>query len=263
MEENQRKMLKKVKIILLNNILINNILIIVKKDFLIKKWQNNWAKIEYNSDKAEEENHMGCSQNPKIQKLVKETNNTIKKSIKKYFYDSKTVLDLGCGTGAYLINFSEQASLTGIDLNESFLIEAKRKIPSLKTIYGNFLKVNLENKYDLIVAIGVLMYIEPSSIANFFKKLSTSLNSGGKIFFQYSHALSLKDIYYHDLSYVRYSPAYLEKVMEPFFSVLEHKHFFDNRTVNKFDTIKYFFPNNKKNRTDTIQNTYLLIAQKK
>lgn len=256
-------MLKKSRIILLNNILVNNILILIKKDFLVKKWKNNWSEIEYNPDKAEEENYMGCSQNSIIQKFVKETSNTIKKSIELYFYDSKTVLDLGCGTGAYLTNFSEQASLTGIDLNESFLREAKKNIPSLKTIHGNFLKVNLENKYDLIVAIGVLMYIEPSSITNFFKKLSRSLNCGGKIFFQYSHALSLKDIFYNDLSYVRYSPAYLEKVMEPFFSILEHKHFFDDRTVNKFDTIKYFFPNNKKNRTDTIQNTYLLIAQKK
>lgn len=256
-------MLKKVRIILLNNILINNILILIKKDFLIKKWKNNWIEIEYNHAKKEEENHMGCSQNSTIQQFVKETNNTIKKSIDKYFYDSKSVLDIGCGTGAYLINFSEKASLTGVDLNESFLREAKKKIPSLKTIHGNFLKVNLENKYDLIVAIGVLMYIEPSSITNFFEKLSISLNRGGKIFFQYSHALSLKDIFYNDLSYVRYSPAYLEEVMEPFFSVLEHKHFFDDRTVNKFDTIKYFFPNNKKNRIDTIQNTYLLIAQKK
>lgn len=258
-----KKIFNRTRNLLLNNLIVNNLLILIKKDHLIKKWKNNWTKMKYDSTKIDEDNYMGCSQNSTIQQFVKDTNNTIKKSIDKYFYDSKSVLDIGCGTGAYLINFSEQESLTGIDLNESFLREAKKNIPSLETIHGNFLKVNLVNKYDLIVAIGVLMYIEPSSITNFFEKLSISLNGGGKIFFQYSHALSLKDIFYNDLSYVRYSPAYLEEVMEPFFSVLEHKHFFDDRTVNKFDTIKYFFPNNKKNRIDTIQNTYLLIAQKK
>lgn len=256
------KIFNRLRNIFLNNILVNNVLIILKKDYLIKKWKNNWAYIEYDKEKSPEQN-VGCSPDFKIQKLARETHSTIKAKTAEHFSNAKSVLDIGCGTGVYLKDFPEHFSLTGIDLNDPFLKVAKHAVPSAKFIKGDYMKIDLEEKYDLIITLGFLMYIEPSTLKDFFQKLNQDLNIGGKIFFQYSHALLLKDVLYSDLSYVRYSPTHIEKVISPFFNIIEHKHFFDNRTVENYDRDRYYFPNGKNNRVDTIQNTYLLIAEKK
>ena len=38
------------------------------------------------------------------------------------------------------------------------------------------MKIDLEEKYDLIITLGFLMYIEPSTLKDFFQKLNQDLN---------------------------------------------------------------------------------------
>lgn len=257
-----RKLYNKFREILLNNIIVNNFLILIKRDYLIKKWQNNWANLNYDHEKSPQEN-VGCSHLPELQKYADETHQILVKKIEQHFCKFNSVLDIGCGTGLYLRDFPNNWSKTGVDLNQDFLDVAKGLVPGVNTKHGDYLNLDFNEKFDLIISIGVLMYIEPSSLKKFFKKMNNDLNRGGKIFFQYSHALLLIDIYYSDLSYVRYTPRYIEKTIAPFFDVIEHKHFFDDRIVQKYDKEKYYFPNGKRNRVDTVRNSYMLIAQKK
>jgi 2-polyprenyl-3-methyl-5-hydroxy-6-metoxy-1,4-benzoquinol methylase len=257
-----KKIFNRIRNITLNNVVTNHVLILVKKDYLIKKWRNNWADMEYNTEMSPQEN-VGCSHSPLVQGFADKTHAVLKQKIKENFSDKKTVMDMGCGTGLYLKDFPEEFSLTGIDLNAEFLKVAEEIVPRIKTIHGNYLHIDINEKYDVIISIGVLMYIEPSSLKKMIKKLFDNLNVGGKIFFQYSHALLYKDLVFSDLSYVRYSPTYFEKALAPYFTIIEHKHFFDDRTVEKYDKDRYYYPNGKEDRVDTVQNSYLLIAEKK
>ena len=256
------KLINRSFMLVLNNIITNNILILFKKDFLIKKYLNNWEKKEYDSEKSPQEN-VGYSHIPEIQKYFEKSHGILKNKVKKYFNNSNTVLEIGCGTGLFLRNFPENFKKTGQDLNIDFLKIALNSDPKLNIIHGDFLNVEINEKFDVITCIGVLMYIPPSKINLFFDKINNLLNDNGKIYFQYSHALLLKDTLYSDLSYVRYRPKFIEKKIKNKFKVLEHKHFFDNRKITNYDKNRYYFPNGKNNRVDTIKNSYLLIAQKK
>lgn len=255
------RIINKLLLKLLNNIITNNILILLNRDVLIKKYINQWEHKNYDSDKSPQEN-VGYSHIPEIQEYFEKSHDILKSKIKKYFSDNKSVLEIGCGTGLFLKNFPKDLKKTGQDLNKEFLKIALKSQPELNIIHGDFLKVDIVDKYDLITCIGVLMYIPPSKIDLFFDKIHSHLNENGKIYFQYSHALLIKDILYNDLSYVRYKPKFIENKIMNKFKIMEHKHFFDDRKISSYDKNRYYFPNGKKNRVDTIKNSYLLIAQK-
>jgi len=245
---------------ILNNIVTNFILIIIRKDNLIKNRKNNWVKKEYNENVSLQEN-TGCS--ACIQELVNLSHDALKITTKNYLKNGDNILDIGCGPGLFLKDFSDDKKIFGIDLNKPFLEKAKQLIKNGVFINGNYLKIKLDEKMNLIYLFSVLMYIEPSNINKFFKKISNDLAENGILFIQYPHALQLKDIFFYDLSYVRYSPFLIEKIAKKYFTIIEHKHFFDDRKVNIYDSKYYYFPDGKNSRLDTLQNTYLLIAKKK
>ena len=84
-----------------------------------------------------------------------------------------SVLDVGCGFGRIgaLLTQVRDVSYTGIDLSPQMLESARRKIPN-----GYFRKVSLEafgptHRYDLVLAVEVLMHINPTRIGEFVAKL--------------------------------------------------------------------------------------------
>jgi len=67
------------------------------------------------------------------------------------------VLDIGCGTGRHLLEFSVYTPyLTGIDISSKMLAYAKEKlqhIPHAKLIHGNWMETfTAENEFDLVFA---------------------------------------------------------------------------------------------------------------
>ena len=255
------KIKKKAVKTFLNNIIVNNILIFFKKDYLITKWICDWTKWGFDEKLTLQEN-VGFSHHPLIQEYVNITHQKIKQILIKLVKPKGQVLDFGCGTGLYLNTLKNNFSLSGIDMNSLFLEQAKKHIPECKFYYGDFQTAVFENKFDAIYSVSVLQYIVPSNLQAFFDKAYDLLNDNGILLLDYSHALSKKDIYYSDLSFVRYSPALIEKKAYKF-SIIMHSHFFDTeKKIMQYDKSPYFFPDSKI-RIDTIQNSYLLVAQKK
>ena len=67
------------------------------------------------------------------------------------------VLDIGCGTGRHLLEFSAYTSyLTGIDISSNMLAYAKEKlkhIPQVQLIHGSWMNTfTTENEFDLVFA---------------------------------------------------------------------------------------------------------------
>lgn len=94
-----------------------------------------------------------------------------------------SVLDVGCGPGQYLLDYAEQGAkrIVGIDFSRKMIELAfarTRIFPNAGRIFefkaGNFADLELEDKFDLIVAMGFFDY-ESSPLDSLKKMRSKSL----------------------------------------------------------------------------------------
>lgn len=121
---------------------------------------------------------------------TKETN-LIKTILKKYLPNSKSLLDLGCGTGLYSnlitkLNFN----VVGVDRSSNMLSIANQKYKKNKKL--SFIKSSIENiklnkKFDIISALfHILSYQRSESeIDKFFSKSYLHLNKNGILIFDF------------------------------------------------------------------------------
>ena len=66
---------------------------------------------------------------------------------------SKTLLDVGCGTGEHLKYLSGHFLCTGLDISEEMISKAKKKVPNAKFIVANMRDFKLQDKFDVITCL--------------------------------------------------------------------------------------------------------------
>jgi ubiquinone/menaquinone biosynthesis C-methylase UbiE len=109
----------------------------------IKKYEEKDKRL-YNKDYFLQKNRF-------TKKQVAARNNVYKKEISKLErqIDTGEILDVGCGTGIFLSNFSEKWKKYGCDISSWGLKEAGQK--GIKVYHGEFDKIDFENKkFDVI-----------------------------------------------------------------------------------------------------------------
>jgi 2-polyprenyl-3-methyl-5-hydroxy-6-metoxy-1,4-benzoquinol methylase len=78
----------------------------------------------------------------------------------------KTVLDAGCGSGQYVVEFAKQGKhVTALDFAESMLKIAKKSVndqnlTGVDFVQADFVEHNFSKKYDAVCAMGFFDYIE-------------------------------------------------------------------------------------------------------
>lgn len=100
--------------------------------------------------------------------------------------DNSTILDIGCGTGAFSKTFSiEGHTLTGVDISEKMLLHAKKR--GLNTIYGNIIEgLDFENKtFDHVISAYVTHGLDRDKRKQLLLEASR-LSKGIVIFHDYS-----------------------------------------------------------------------------
>ncbi|GHS87313.1 hypothetical protein FACS189487_03230 [Campylobacterota bacterium] len=105
---------------------------------------------------------------------------------------AKTILDVGCGSGDFLLLSKENAiACKGIDLSEKMVLNACKK-------GANAEKRDLNDEsgfYDALTAIfDVVNYIAPSELANFFISAKNRLNRGGFFIFDINTLYGFQDV---------------------------------------------------------------------
>ena len=241
------------------NRLRNKIAKIIGKSNKINS-KDYWKNYIVDPNKSHQEN-VGYSHIKDVQECIDKTHILLKDVVKKYLGNNKScVLDIGCGPGLYLKDFSDLHQLFGIDINTNMLALAKQNVPNANLIHGEFLEHKFETRFELIYSIGVIQYFTPDEIQDFFNKVADLLNSGGFIFISYPHALSENDILHPDNNFVHYSPNYLNEIIAKRFKLLQNKHVFDERVVMDYDRNPYKPLNPNFDRT--YKNSSILIAQK-
>lgn len=101
------------------------------------------------------------------------------------------ILDAGCGMGRtlrYLIDKGiPNANIVGIDISNEMLIMAQKNVPEVRTINADVLRFSTKERFDLIICVHVLHYLDSEgyqkALLNFYKLL----NSGGILFFIITH----------------------------------------------------------------------------
>lgn len=248
-------MLSRLFFLITNNTVVNNVLITLKLDAWLLSKLGMYKRVRIDKSKSAQE-MAGFSTHAQVQEAIDKTHADLIHTIEKNLQKGDSILDIGCGAGAYLKHFTENYKAHGIDINTDMIEAGKAKLPNAVFIHDDFIKHAFTQKFNLIYSISVLEFIAPSRLNIYFKKVSDLLQPGGIFFLHYPHALDHKSTLYPDLYYIEYSPLLIEQKAKRYFNVVSHHHGFDSRIINEYDLQPYG------NGLRTFKNGYLLIGQK-
>ena len=249
----------------INNVAINNLAIRLRLERRLKDLQHPYRRFVPRSTKSHQEN-AGFSDRPEINQALTRTHADLAQVAKLAVGDRGArplarVLDIGCGPGLYLRDFPvDQYSVTGIDINPGMCQLARASVPHATILEGDFTEVQTGGDFDLIYSIGVFIYICRMDVDRFFAKVHRSLRIGGMFFLNYQHALSLWDLAYPDLTYIQYSPVFVERIAKRYLEVVDHRHAFDDRRIGLYDGSPHKSSN--PNTDKTFLNSSILIARR-
>lgn len=65
----------------------------------------------------------------------------------------RTLLDVACGTGGHITYLQDYFQVSGIDLSESMLGMAQKKLPDTPFYQGNMIDFSLDQQFDLIMCL--------------------------------------------------------------------------------------------------------------
>ena len=91
---------------------------------------------------------------------------------------SRTLLDVGCGTGEHLKYLSSDFQCTGIDVNRDMIEIARKKVPNAKFKVANMVGFSLKEKFDVIICLfSSIGYVQNfnnlvKTLENFYKHLN-------------------------------------------------------------------------------------------
>lgn len=83
--------------------------------------------------------------------------------------DFRTVLEVGCGFGR--IGATVRGDYTGIDLSPDMLASARKRMPDATLIETSLDDFTTKAKYDLVLAVEMLMHVPPADVAKAIRKL--------------------------------------------------------------------------------------------
>jgi SAM-dependent methyltransferase len=73
--------------------------------------------------------------------------------IRRYMPGAKSILELGCGTGAVLAGLDPPFSVAGIDLSPQMLEVARWRIPRARLLEANMTDFSLDERFDVVICV--------------------------------------------------------------------------------------------------------------
>jgi 2-polyprenyl-3-methyl-5-hydroxy-6-metoxy-1,4-benzoquinol methylase len=102
--------------------------------------------------------------------------------IKNYSGEKNAVLEIGCGMGNILFLLKDHfKNRVGVDVASSAIEYAKLRDPFGQYICGDFLKNNIDGKFDLVIESKVLHCIHPKDRKSFLMKAKQYLKPEGRL----------------------------------------------------------------------------------
>lgn len=85
--------------------------------------------------------------------------------IRQYKHSAgETLLEIACGTGAYLAYLQNTYQVSGLDFSQEMLKVARKKFPQLPFYRGNMIDFSLDTHFDIIICMyGSIGFVKTSS----------------------------------------------------------------------------------------------------
>ena len=176
------------------------------------------------------------------------------------FFQSKRVLDLGCGTGEFLNNYYGMgAECSGVDIENNFKIKNKINFKLINIEANKFLK-NCKKKFDVIFLFEFLEHLEEQDKYQLFENLTKNLNKNAYIFISTlnknllskylaidiaENLLKLLPKKTHDFN-LFLSPSKLQSISQKYnlnlmdIEGMQYNPIFKSFKLSKFDLVNYF-----------------------
>ncbi len=77
----------------------------------------------------------------------------IRAYISRYLPGARSLLELGCGTGALLAGLSPELSVTGIDRSPEMLAVAAHTVPAARLLQGDITAFSLPDRFDVVICM--------------------------------------------------------------------------------------------------------------
>ncbi len=99
--------------------------------------------------------------------------------------EARTLLDVGCGTGAHLAAFEALGfACRGLDADAKMVALARARCPEMEIDFGDMVTFDLQERFDAIVALfGTTGYARiPARLSQTIERLAAHLAPGGVVF---------------------------------------------------------------------------------
>lgn len=248
----------------INNVVVNNAAMALGCESSLKNRQHPYLKFRPSESRKPQEN-AGFSDRPEINEVVERMHTDLAGVAAGVAARESSrmlrALDIGCGPGLYLKDFSPANwDVTGLDMNPGMCELARQTCPHAQIVQGMFLSQSFPQPFDVIYSISVLMYFPKSDLDHFFQMIAESLVPGGMVFINYPHAVSKWDLWYPDLTYIQFSPRLIQSIAARHLTIVEHRHSLDPRSIDLFDEQPYASQSSVTNKS--FRNSSVLIAQR-
>ncbi len=95
-------------------------------------------------------------------------------------YSPTTLLDIGCGSGKFTFHLKRHFKVTGIDISNSMLAEAKKLNPDCEFINGDMHDFNLDRQFDSVFMNDSITYMaSKADLSAAFRNAYKHLKTGG------------------------------------------------------------------------------------
>lgn len=120
----------------------------------------------------------------------------IRRLIREHGPASRSVLELGCGTGTILRGLPEELVLHGLDASEPMLEIARKKVPRASLHLGDMSRFALELGFDVILCIfnSINHMTAASQWQSFFEHAHRHLNPGGILIFDINTPCMMEEL---------------------------------------------------------------------
>jgi len=115
----------------------------------------------------------------------RDTVNFIAALIERHQRETRTILEIACGTGAVLGLLSESYEVTGLDRSRNMLAIARRKLPYVKLYRQDMTRFNLNQRFDAILCIfdSINHLVRFADWQKVFRRVKSHLNERGLFIF--------------------------------------------------------------------------------